>query len=100
MEIWIVKNPNHHILSGGENACLRGVHLCDVVGSLPRPNGVQHVRTHVQDRPVYGPVVSHVRQNLHLHQLVYDKNVATYVFLHALLNFLSIFTHDGGYCSF
>ena len=61
------------LISGGENACLRGLHLCDVVGSLPRPNGVQHVRTDVQDRPVYGPMVSHVRQNLHLHQQVRSK---------------------------
>ena len=52
---------------GCEDVSLCRIHIRDIVGSLPRHASLQHVQCW---KPIHGPLVPHVCQDLHLHELV------------------------------
>ena len=54
-------------LSGRENVGLRRLHLCHALGPVPRHARLQHVQ---RRKPIHGPLVPHVCEDLHLHELV------------------------------
>ena len=53
--------------AGGEDADRGGDHLRAAVAAPPRPPRLQHRGLPQPDPPADGPLVPHVRQNLHLH---------------------------------
>ena len=58
------------VLLGGENVGVRGGHLRHFVGPLPRDARLQQLGHDEGIAAVLGPVVPHVCQNMHLHELV------------------------------
>ena len=60
--------------SGGEDACLRSIHIRYTLGSLPRPLGLQQFQNHEWAKTFSRFVVSNVCQDLCLHELVSLKD--------------------------
>ena len=57
-----------HVAAGGEDVDSRRHHLCHAVAATPRDVGLQHPGSPHRQPEVHGPLVPHVRQDLHLHQ--------------------------------
>ena len=66
---------------GGEDVDNSGGHIRYSMVAPPRDVGLQHRGRHQQLAQVHGPLVPHVRQDMHLYQQVERKKKIIFSFL-------------------